>query len=292
MEFEDCMVKKCPRQPCTDTRADNSTCCDTSQLDSNSCGVQGDAQRIIGGQDADKGEWPWIAKLSIGGKLCGANLIDKNWVLTAAHCLEGRSVYDITLRFGMHNRIDYSPEVQIRYAKRFTIHPEYRFPDYDIALIELSEPVVYNDFVKPICLPQGEEIPLDTTCVAIGWGIVDLSPEKIANTLQEVELRVLSSTLCKRSYGSFRIKDDRMICAGRIAGTKDTCGGDSGGPLMCQRCTTCQWMLYGVTSFGSIECGKAGAPGVYSKVGYYETWINYHVGRNIASGNFKSCTSL
>jgi len=81
--------------------------------------------------------------------------------------------------------------------------------------------------------------------------------------------------------------------------------GDSGGPLMCQRCSSCAWFLHGLTSFGSVNCGESGKPGVYTKVSRYTNFINnaalqiYNAlptGQrrrdelNIADGNFNSCT--
>lgn len=298
MEFQDCEDRTCPRQTCTGSEdrrpgSNSDRCCDTSGLTESSCGVHSVQSRIIGGNIAEKGSWPWLAKLTVGYKLCGANLIDDKWVVTAAHCLRGASLSSLKIQFGMHDRRDTSKHVQTRRAKQYMIHPDFKFPHYDIGLIELSEPIVRSAFVSPICLPQGEEIPVDATCRAAGWGVVELNPEIIAHKLQEVELRVLATKVCEDGYGKSAINGSRMVCAGVIGGGKDTCGGDSGGPLMCQRCSTCQWMLFGLTSFGSAECGKAKTPGVYTKLEPYADWINESVGRNIAqTTKMESCSSL
>ena len=61
---------------------------------------------------------------------------------------------------------------------------------------------------------------------------------------------------------------------------------------MCQRCTTCQWMLYGITSYGANECGKAYTPGVYTRVTSFTDWINSVVGDDIPSESYPSCSSL
>ena len=57
-------------------------------------------------------------------------------------------------------------------AKLF-VHHEYNFHtvDNDIALIRLKEKVLYNDHVRPICLPKtSERLPVGTRCTVIGWG--------------------------------------------------------------------------------------------------------------------------
>lgn len=59
---------------------------------------------------------------------------------------------------------------------------------------------------------------------------------------------------------------------------------------MCQRCTSCSWYLAGLTSFGSINCGVAGTPGVYTNVLAYESWIRSHVPLQ-DSGSKLSCAS-
>ena len=55
-------------------------------------------------------------------------------------------------------------------------------------------------------------------------------------------------------------------------GGQDACTGDSGGPLLCQTGENSPWIVYGVTSWG-YGCGRAGKPGVYTKVNLYNKWI-------------------
>lgn len=66
------------------------TTTETSHTDV-SCGAKNgyqDQERIVGGHNADLGEWPWIAALFNGGRqFCGGSLIDNIHILSAAHCI-------------------------------------------------------------------------------------------------------------------------------------------------------------------------------------------------------------
>lgn len=79
----------------------------------------------------------------------------------------------ITLKIGASRRKTYSKYLQVRKAKNVFVNPNYSpiTVDNDIALIELDRPVYFNDFLRPICLPQPKKVtPVGTRCYAVGWG--------------------------------------------------------------------------------------------------------------------------
>lgn len=58
--------------------------------------MKGRNHRIVGGKVANAHEYPWLAGLYRQGKIyCGASIISRNYLLTAAHCLEGFASADI-----------------------------------------------------------------------------------------------------------------------------------------------------------------------------------------------------
>lgn len=82
---------------------------------------------------------------------------------------------------------------------------------------------------------------------------------------------MLNSNKCVNQWN---INPDSQICAGTLGASstdaKDTCSGDSGGPLMTINKSTGQWFLVGIVSFGDYPCDGLG---VYTNVKFFYNWI-------------------
>ncbi|XP_077973047.1 uncharacterized protein LOC120341364 isoform X3 [Styela clava] len=104
--------------------------------------------------------------------------------------------------------------------------------------------------------------------------IVHVHEESIPDVLQEVDVNIFSDEACRKMHhtpgpdGSYT---KSHFCAGHLEGKKDTCGGDSGGPLMCEE--NGEYIVHGITSSGPAECGKKNKPGIYTRVSDFITWI-------------------
>ncbi|XP_053778491.1 atrial natriuretic peptide-converting enzyme isoform X3 [Desmodus rotundus] len=236
------------------------------------------SKRILGGRTSRPGRWPWQCSLQSepSGHICGCVLIAKKWVLTVAHCFEGRenaAVWKVV--FGINNLDHPSTFMQTRLVKTIILHPRYSraVVDYDISIVELSEDINETSYVRPVCLPSAEQsLEPDTYCYITGWGHMG---NKMPFKLQEGEVRVISPEQC-RSYFDMKTITARMICAGYESGTVDSCMGDSGGPLVCEQ-PGGQWTLFGLTSWGSVCFSKVLGPGVYSNVSYFLEWIERQI---------------
>ncbi|OGR71853.1 MAG: trypsin [Elusimicrobia bacterium GWD2_63_28] len=221
------------------------------------------APKIVGGVQATKGEFPFIVSLksSYGSHFCGGSLIKKNWVLTAAHCVEGGYLKGVTI--GLHNQAD-TVGVEKFTVLQIVKHPGWdtNTMDNDFALVQLSA----DSKFAPIAL-NGSEITSVVDFVTAGWGTTS-EGGGVSRILMKVTVPFVSKETCSAAYDGVT---DSMLCAGYKEGGKDSCQGDSGGPLIVG--TGSNMKLAGVVSWGE-GCARPNKYGVYSKVNGALEWIN------------------
>ncbi|XP_067249005.1 trypsin-like [Chanodichthys erythropterus] len=249
-----------------------------SQLDV--CGQAPLNNKIVGGEDAAAGAWPWqvsIQSAKYGGHFCGGSLINKDWVLSAAHCFQ-ESLDTIEIYLGRRSQSGSNPYEEFRTAIQVINHPNYvgATHDNDIALLQLSSSVTFSEYIKPVCLAAtGSVFTAGTESWVTGWGALN-SGGSSPDILQEVMVPIVSNSDCNNAYeGGI---SSNMICAGLLnEGGKDSCQGDSGGPMVSKNGSV--WIQSGVVSFGE-GCADPKFPGVYARVSQYNSWINNKVGSN------------
>ncbi|XP_054854864.1 kallikrein-14-like [Eublepharis macularius] len=220
--------------------------------------------RIVGGTTCIKNSQPWHVALYDSNRFyCSGTLLNRQWVLTAAHCKMPGTTY---IRLGVTDMAASESNEQQRRAMTFVAHPNYDpvSKDNDIMMIKLSSLVDINDRVQPINVANECAAP-GTRCLVTGWGTVTSPKPTIPEKLQCAYLNIVSQGECERVYPD--AITNNMLCAGEREGNVDSCQGDSGAPLLCDE------KIQGIVSWGPEVCGQPGKPGIYTKVCNYVGWI-------------------
>uniref|UniRef100_A0A8B9H1Y5 Zmp:0000001114 n=1 Tax=Astyanax mexicanus TaxID=7994 RepID=A0A8B9H1Y5_ASTMX len=248
-------------------------CPDASDEEGCDCGTRPyKHNRIVGGQNADVGEWPWQVSLhySTNGHTCGASIISNRWLLSAAHCFASLDPS------GMQDQERDDSNVQVREVQTIITHQDYNqlTQDNDIALLELKEPLVFSNTVHPVCLPANSHVfPAGMPCWVTGWGALR-EGGRASRVLQKAEVKIINDTVCDDvTEGQVT---SRMLCSGFLAGGVDACQGDSGGPLVCLSEANI-WFQCGIVSWGE-GCARRNKPGVYTRLTKFRYWIRQHSG--------------
>nr|XP_034833542.1 melanization protease 1-like [Maniola hyperantus] len=259
-----------------------------------------DGSRIIGGRVPKLYELPWMTLIAYDTTAgvdfrCAGTVINSRYILTAAHCVtDGKTSKKIAgVRVG---EFDYSTDVDcqggydnmICESKIQDIAVEKIIPhrsftgrqpvEADIALLRLSETINMTNNAAPICLPVYSNLRnlrlADKNATIAGWGVTETKTS--STKLLKAEIPILSNDVCSHYYNRYehqrRSLIENMFCAGAMM--KDTCDGDSGGPLTVESDFNGQirQVQFGIVSFGPAQCGTE-FPGVYTDVTKYMEWI-------------------
>ena len=240
-----------------------------------------ETSKILGGVQAAPGAWPWIAALLyandsnvFSAQFCSGVLIDKSWVLTAAHCVQGMSAQGIQVAVGAWDLTAFTgSRTPVRSIR---IHPQFSSTSLynDIALVELSVP----SSIQPITLFSGESVDntppslLGKLVTVLGWGVADSTTSwYYPEILRQVSLPVVADSTCNDIYINPVLPS--QFCAGYWEG-KDACEGDSGGPAVVQ--VDGHWVHAGIVSAG-VSCQEYfGWYGKYTRTSAYLSFIRQY----------------
>ncbi|KAH9510085.1 Transmembrane protease serine 13 [Bulinus truncatus] len=224
---------------------------------------------IVDGDDAPDKAWPWQARVIRKGFSCGGVLIDANWVLTAAHCIQRGIQY--TIKFGSRYKID-NVDTVVRTAKFILVHKDYNktvLTD-DIAMIKLSSPVKFNDRVRPACLPvYGQDFLQNDLCYITGFGKGRDGVQ--VDTLMQLKVYAVPDKECFYLWnaGIRAYIDWRFLCVERLRG--GLCHGDSGSPLSCKIGN--RYYVAGIAAFSTKNCSNLFYPDGFTKLTEFMNWI-------------------
>lgn len=195
--------------------------------------------KIVGGKDADAKNWPSIVAIYRDGDfICGGTIINDEWVLTAAHCVENfrENQYYFDVLVGMLRKNSKSSLQYSRKVVKVVIKEDFdsTYLKNDLALLKVDKPFIFNAYAGQACLPTSSDMSPEVgdICYAAGWGNKreDRDP---AEHLQEVMIPIMES--CKKDYNNIELQ----ICGGKLEGGIDSCQGEFGSRLRLFRYFLC-----------------------------------------------------
>lgn len=239
-------------------------------------GVALEDRKIIGGREALPGENPWQVALLVARNLeprrtvfCGGSIIDPNWVITAAHCVNRATPNAVDVLAGTINLDSGGQRVAVT---DIIIRPDYRRAREgdDIALLRLATPIRDAEPIAMIASGESELERAEVDVRTTGWGAVRPGGSTV-RLLRSVETIIQSDTRCNDPVSYSGAITREMICAGRVRGGEDSCQGDSGGPL--STLSNQRRVLIGIVSWGE-GCGRRNKFGVYTRLSQYTDWVS------------------
>eukprot|EP00094_Tigriopus_californicus_P006862 TCALIF_06611-PA protein Name:"Similar to Sb Serine proteinase stubble (Drosophila melanogaster)" AED:0.38 eAED:0.41 QI:0/0/0/1/0.5/0.6/5/0/353 len=202
-------------------------------------------RRVLDGQPAGFGSFPWQALIRIGKGKCGGVLINRRHIVTAGHCVKNKPLNRILVTLGEYHlkRAEPLPSQNFRVTLSIINRPRHKLYFYDsgascylvnwfgglcrfdVAVLTLNRPANYAPHISPICLPEaGRDPEPGTTAYVAGWGalipdditgplIQILVPEiKRPSVLQVVNVPVLENDRCESWHQNAGIKVNDHSC--------------------------------------------------------------------------------
>ena len=188
------------------------------------CGIISTSSTIVNGSSSS---YPWMVFLYMpmasGDSFCGGTLISDLQVVTAAHCVVGKSTDDVAVVLGTENAKEELRKFNYRFLFKIEIFPLFEILDKtmdktwkhssDVAILTLMEPLVLSPEINPICLPsetETKESYAEKEAIVAGWGITETGKTSMEQQMQ-VKVPIISNDQCQTYYDWVRRFLNKLI---------------------------------------------------------------------------------
>lgn len=232
--------------------------------------------RVVGGAPAISKQFPWqafiVCCMAIGKSCgtCGGSLVSPRFILTAAHCTDGKTHFDVSL-----GSIDRFKSLEHMVSQDFIQHQNWDpfTVENDVSLIKLPRPAQLSDFVQVVQLANTNVGALvNQLSIASGFGRTRFD-HQASLVLNYMGMKIITNEECKQYFGNSIVSTN--ICARGLQFSQTLCHGDSGGPLVMKNDDE-SYTQIGVVSFTYGKC-EVGKPTGYARVSSYIGWINKYI---------------
>lgn len=243
---------------------------------------------IVNGSIANITNYPSFASLFYRSdtqyspsSFCGATLINSEYVLTSAHCLQNNDeiLLHTVVAPNLEDESNFLSSTQAKasafyYPDTFANSATELWPD-DIAIIKLESPLPVSEYQYLLNSMFNNNLPANGEYRAVGHGYIQ-SNDPGGTQLLETQLTPLSTSQCRAVFGTK--VTDKQLCFGSPSVSTSTqnsiCAGDSGGPVYYYYGG--EYIQVGIASFGLQTCGDSrySVTSVFTDIYDYQGWIN------------------
>ncbi|RZC33799.1 trypsin-1 [Asbolus verrucosus] len=249
------------------------------------CGVPNRKARFVGGEYLRGYEFPWLSLIQVQGKgeeeegkktVPGA-LINNKYVITEAAQLVGLTPYDVKVTLGQFDRCSFDVSSMNVSVDKIIIHPDFSPENKanDLALLKLSNPVIFERRISPICLSVPGHNYLGQVATIVGWPPNEAAEEEEATTScrpKKLGLPVLDNIECLETAQDPTFISTDKGCVGLVGTPSVVCEDDAGTPVM-YRSHAGVYELIGILT-DQNQCEEdSKSTALYTKINDHLWWI-------------------